>query len=142
MYPLNSLGYDGLGDGTRPELRGAESSWMWRRWGLLIGGRFYAHGVSVAEPSSLTIDLNRACTSYSARVGMDDLGKRRDAARFAVYADGVLLWRSPVVHRGDPAVPLQVELAGRRTLRLVVERHGSVGHTALATWAESGISCA
>jgi hypothetical protein len=40
---------------------------------------------------------------------------------FSVYADGVRLWRSGLVEGGDPAVPAQVNLTGRSTVRLVVE---------------------
>ncbi|MFF8233308.1 sigma-70 family RNA polymerase sigma factor [Streptomyces caelestis] len=40
---------------------------------------------------------------------------------FSVYADGVRLWRSGLVEGGDPAVPVQVNLTGSSTVRLVVE---------------------
>ncbi|WP_431043557.1 sigma-70 family RNA polymerase sigma factor [Streptomyces sp. P1-3] len=140
-YQLNRLEFSGAGDGTEPELRQGESSWLWQRWGLSIGGTPYPHGVTVGEPSSLTIDLNRACVSYSAYVGIDDLTLGLGAARFSVYADGVRLWRSPMIHGGDPAVPVQVPLSGRKTIRLVVDRHGSLGKVALADWAQSVIKC-
>ncbi|WP_372442688.1 NPCBM/NEW2 domain-containing protein [Streptomyces pactum] len=123
-------------------MRRGESSWMWQRSSLSIGGRTYPDGVTVAEPSSLTIDLNRPCTAYRAVAGIDDLSAEPgSAARFAVYADGVLLWRSRMLHAGEPAVPVSVGLSGRRTVRLVVERHGSVDRKAMADWADSSIDC-
>ena len=43
-------------------MRLGESSWVWQRYGLSVGGKQYAHGVTVSSRSSVTIDLNRACT--------------------------------------------------------------------------------
>jgi hypothetical protein len=92
--------------------------------------------------SSVTIDLNRSCSSYDALVGVDDLTLRLGKVRFAVYADGVRLWRSGLVEGGDPAVPVHVNLVGRSTVRLVVEPRGALDNVALADWAESRFTCA
>jgi hypothetical protein len=46
-----------------------------------------------------------------------------------------------VLEGGDPAVPVHVNLAGRETVRLVVEPHGTVDTLLLADWAESKFSC-
>ncbi len=97
--------------------------------------------MSVHGPSSVLIDLNRPCTAYDAVVGVDDLSLGLGALRFSVYADGVRLWRSDVLHGGDRAVPVHVPLAGRKTLRLVVEPQSATGVVALGTWAQSQVSC-
>ncbi|WP_244943000.1 NPCBM/NEW2 domain-containing protein [Streptomyces inhibens] len=130
-----------MGDGTKPEVRTIGSGWMWQRQSPRIDGTTYAHGVSVHAPSSVIIDLHRQCTAYDAVVGVDDLGLGLGALRFSVYADGVRLWRSAVVHGGEPAVPVHVPLAGRRTLRLVVDPVTPVDVLALGDWAQSQISC-
>ncbi|MFC8278198.1 sigma-70 family RNA polymerase sigma factor [Streptomyces sp. NPDC057271] len=145
VYQVNQLDYGVFGDGTKPEVRIGDSSWMWQRDGLSIGGTRYAHGVSVHAPSALVIDLNRQCTGYDALVGVDDLSApiRVGGLRFAVYGDGEPLWRSNVVRPGDPAVPVHVDLTGLRTIRLVVEEHTApFGRVAVADWAQSRISCA
>ncbi|MER7959474.1 sigma-70 family RNA polymerase sigma factor [Streptomyces sp. NPDC096030] len=144
VYQVNQLDYGVFGDGTEPEVRIGDSSWMWQREGLSIGGTRYAHGVSVHAPSALVIDLNRQCTAYDALVGVDDLSAplRAGGVRFAVYGDGERLWRSDVVRPGGPAVPVHVDLAGLRTIRLVVEEHTPFGRAAVADWAQSRISCA
>ncbi|MFE5938314.1 sigma-70 family RNA polymerase sigma factor [Streptomyces sp. NPDC056470] len=143
VYQVNQLDYGVFGDGTEPEVRIGDSSWMWQRDGLSIGGTRYAHGVSVHAPSALVIDLNRQCTAYDALVGVDDLSAplRAGGVRFAVYGDGERLWRSDVVRPGGPAVPVHVDLAGLRTIRLVVEEHTPFGRAAVADWAQSRISC-
>lgn len=141
VYQVNRLGYGVFGDHTGPEVRHDESSWMWQRSGMSIGGRQYGHGVTVHGRSSVTIDLNRDCMAYDALVGVDDLTPGVRAVRFSVYGDGVRLWRSAALRRGDAAVPVHVPLAGHATLRLVVEPADLSGMAALADWAESRITC-
>ncbi|WP_172639126.1 sigma-70 family RNA polymerase sigma factor [Streptomyces tailanensis] len=142
VYQRNELEYDLLGDGTEPEMRLDEDSWVWQRYGVSIAGKSYAHGVTVHGRSSVTVDLNRRCTAYDALVGVDDLtpsglGK----VSFSVYGDGGPLWKSGLVQGGDPAVPVHVNLAGRETVRLVVEPHSHLDVEALADWAESRFTC-
>ncbi|MEE1797200.1 sigma-70 family RNA polymerase sigma factor [Streptomyces sp. JV176] len=140
-YQVNELAYSILGDGTEPEVRLAESGWLWQRSSVSIGGTRYAHGVTMHASSSVTIDLNRSCATYAALVGVDDLTLGQGSVRFSLYGDGTRLWRSPVLHGGDAAVPVQVGISGQRTIRLVVEPHTPFGVVALADWARSRISC-
>ncbi|MBR8642432.1 sigma-70 family RNA polymerase sigma factor [Streptomyces tuirus] len=142
VYQWSELSYDISGDGTEPEMRIGSSSWVWQRHGLSVGDQRYPHGVTVHGRSSVTIDLNRSCSSYEALVGVDDMTLKLGEVSFSVYADGVRLWRSAPVEGGDPAVPVQVNLTGRSTVRLVVEPHGDVlGNLVLADWAESRFTC-
>ncbi|MFC9130257.1 sigma-70 family RNA polymerase sigma factor [Streptomyces sp. NPDC057099] len=142
VYQWSELSYDISGDGTEPEMRIGASSWVWKRYGMSVGDQRFAQGVTVHGRSSVTIDLNRSCSSYDALVGVDDLTLRLGKVRFSVYADGVRLWRSGLVEGGDPAVPVHVDLAGRSTVRLVVEPRGALDNVALADWAESKFTCA
>ncbi|QES42451.1 RNA polymerase subunit sigma-24 [Streptomyces venezuelae] len=141
VYQWNELKYGLTGDGTGPEMRLTESSWVWQRWGLSVGDKRYAHGVTVHGRSSVTIDLNRSCATYDAVVGVDDMTMGLGKVRFSVYGDGARLWQSPLVKGGDPAVPVHVGLAGRKTIRLVVEPHTPFDTTALADWAQSRLTC-
>ncbi|QIK07975.1 sigma-70 family RNA polymerase sigma factor [Streptomyces sp. ID38640] len=140
-YRVNALAHDFMGDGSRPEVRTLGSSWLWQRQAPQIAGTRYAHGVSVHARSSVTIDLNRRCTAFDAVAGVDDVSPGPGALRFSVYADGVRLWQSPVVRGREPAVPLHVPLAGRKTLRLVTDPATPFGAAALADWAQSTIIC-
>ncbi|GGR69785.1 MULTISPECIES: sigma-70 family RNA polymerase sigma factor [Streptomyces] len=142
VYELSALRFDVSGDGTEPEIRLGGSSWVWQRYGMSIGGRTYARGVTVHGESSVTIDLNRQCSAYDAWAGVDDMTLGLGKVSFSVYADGVPLWRSGVVKGRGPAVPVHVDLAGRRTVRLVVEPHDhGLGRVASADWAESRFTC-
>lgn len=139
VYRVGRLGYDPLGNASEPTIRTGDR--VWQRRGPGIGGTRYDHGVTVTTPSSVTIDLNRSCTSYDALAGIDDLAPGLGAARFSVYGDGTRLWRSGVVRGGDAAVPVHVPLAGRGTLRLVVEAVDVPQPVNVADWAMSRISC-
>ncbi|MFJ5260452.1 sigma-70 family RNA polymerase sigma factor [Streptomyces sp. NPDC088387] len=141
VYQWSELAYDVSGDGTRPEMRIGQSSWVWQRSGLSIGGRTYDHGVTVHGSSSVTIDLNRDCTAYDALVGVDDMTLKLGNVSFSVYGDGARLWKSGPVRGGDPAVPVHVNLAGRETVRLVVEPHSAFDRLLPVDWAQSRFSC-
>ncbi|MER5979344.1 sigma-70 family RNA polymerase sigma factor [Streptomyces sp. NPDC001857] len=131
VFRLGELDFDLVGDGSRPEIRLARSSWVWQR----------DSGVTVHGDSSVTVELNRACTAFDALVGVDDLTRHLGGVSFAVHADGVPLWTSGALEDGDPAVPVHVDLAGRRTVRLEVDPRGGLGTVALADWAESRFTC-
>ncbi|MFF7476261.1 sigma-70 family RNA polymerase sigma factor [Streptomyces sp. NPDC008092] len=141
VYQWSELRFDVTGDGTGPEMRLRESSWVWQRYGVTVAGKEYAHGVTVHGRSSVTIDLNRQCTAYDAMAGVDDMTLGLGEVTFAVYADGVRLWQSGVVAGGQAAVPVHVDLTGRRTVRLVVEPQTAFDRVALADWAESKFTC-
>ncbi|MFC8143886.1 sigma-70 family RNA polymerase sigma factor [Streptomyces paradoxus] len=141
VYQWSELSYDISGDGTKPEMRIGSSSWVWQRSGLSVGAQRYTHGVTVHGRSSVTIDLNRSCSSYDALVGVDDMTLRLGKVYFSLYADGVRLWRSPLVEGGDPAVPVHVNLTGRSTVRLVVEPRSALDNLMPVDWAESRFTC-
>ncbi|MDH6215270.1 sigma-70 family RNA polymerase sigma factor [Streptomyces pseudovenezuelae] len=141
VYQWSELSYNVAGDGTGPEMRLGESSWVWQRYGVTIADTKYAHGVTVHGRSSVTIDLNRDCTAYDALVGVDDMTLGIGRVHFSVYADGARLWRSGTVRGGDRAVPVHVNLAGHETVRLVVEALSDFDSLALADWAESKFTC-
>ncbi|MEN8650059.1 sigma-70 family RNA polymerase sigma factor [Streptomyces sp. 21So2-11] len=141
VYQVNRLDYGVFGDHTKPEVRIGESSWLWQRYGMSIGGKQYGHGVTVHGSSSVTIDLNRSCTTYDALAGVDDMTMGFGAVRFSVYGDGALLWKSQVVRGNDSAVPVHADVSGRTTIRLVVEPHDPFSSVVLSDWAQSRISC-
>ncbi|MEV7319744.1 sigma-70 family RNA polymerase sigma factor [Streptomyces sp. NPDC093970] len=141
VYRWSELRFDVTGDGTRPEMRLGESSWVWQRYGESVAGERYASGVTVHGWSSVTIDLNRECTAYDAMAGVDDMTLGLGKVVFSVYADGQRLWRSGTVQGGQAAVPVHVDLTGHRTVRLVVEPGTGLDSVALADWADSRFSC-
>lgn len=141
-FPLARLGHSAFGRHTGPELETWSSSWVWQRWGLVVGGQRFGQGITVNSRSSVEITLNRQCTSFSARAGVDGLSLLTDGTvRFSVYADGQRLWRSGALGYVDAPAAVQVPLSGRSTLRLVVEQAGQGSLPTLASWADAVISC-
>jgi RNA polymerase sigma factor (sigma-70 family) len=145
VYPLYLLSWSPLGrshdDVHAPTLRAGGFSGVWQREGLRIGGTRFAHGVTVPAPSSVTVDLHRACTAFDALAGLDDLALRTGSVTFTVYGDGKRLWSSAPLRGGHAAVPVHVPLDGVSTLRLTTTPRGLLGVTAAADWASSRISC-
>ena len=141
VYQWSGLSYNLGGDGTKPEMRIGESSWVWQRYGMAVAGKQYVHGVTVHGESSVTVDLNRTCSAYDAVVGVDDMTLGLGRVYFSVYADGVRLWQSGLIQGGHRAVPVHVNLAGHRTVRLVVQPQSSFDSLTLADWAEAKFTC-
>lgn len=141
-YRLAALATDLFGDGTEPEIVVGRSGWWWQREEVDAGGRTYDHGVTVQAKSSLTIELNRACTRYRSAAGIDDAMYRRGAARFSVYGDDARLWHSDWVGAGEEAAVVDVGLpSGTETLRLESDPRHPVHTPLLVDWADSVIDC-
>ncbi|WP_405424334.1 sigma-70 family RNA polymerase sigma factor [Streptomyces erythrochromogenes] len=141
-FRLAALPYSVQGDHSGPELQTWRSSWVWQRWGLRVGDRRFAQGITVNSRSSVEIALNRQCTGFSAWVGVDGLSLLTDGSvRFSVYADGQRLWQSGALGYEDPPAAVQVSLAGRKSLRLVVEQAAPGRVPTLASWADAVIAC-
>lgn len=140
VYEVNALPFTGTGDSGGPTVMPSVLSWYWQRHGLSIGDTTYANGITVHAPSTVTIDLNRACRSYDAYVGVDRFSLGAGTLRFLVYGDGRLLSGSGPVTARDGAVPVHADLTGTHTVRLVVV--GDLVSVAdQADWADSRISC-
>ncbi|MGW7189428.1 NPCBM/NEW2 domain-containing protein, partial [Streptomyces sp. NPDC054838] len=141
-YQLARLEHSVYGEHAGPELETWRSSWVWQRWGLVVGGQQFGQGITVNSRSSVEISLNRQCSAFSARVGVDRTTLIADGeVRFSVYGDGRRLWQSHPLGYDDAPVGVEVPLAGTTTLRLVVERAGQGRLPALASWADAVVGC-
>ncbi|GAA2138863.1 hypothetical protein GCM10009760_20460 [Kitasatospora kazusensis] len=120
-----------------------DSGWLWRRNGLSLDGEYHRHGLSVRAPSTVTVDLNRPCTSFQAVTGLDDLGLRVGDVVFSVQGgDGRTLWQSGRVGPDDGPLPVRVPLDGQQSIRLVVSpAAGGWGLINLADWADARFTC-
>lgn len=91
--------------------------------GLLLGGRAFARGLGTHADSTIVFELPRGYSTLSAVVGVDDevpLDKATGAFRFEVLADGVSLWSSTPLKRGDPGLKVNVPINNARRLELRV----------------------
>jgi alpha-galactosidase len=82
--------------------------------------REHIKGLGVHAPSLIRYRLGRACTRFSADVGIDDDQHGRGSVHFEVWADGERLFQSGVLTGTSPALPIDLNVTGRRELRLFV----------------------
>ncbi|MFD9124649.1 NPCBM/NEW2 domain-containing protein [Kitasatospora sp. NPDC059571] len=108
-----------------------------------IGDGVYRHALAARVPSGVAIDLNRSCTSFDAVAGPDAVTVGQGALVFSVQGDdGEVLWRSAAVRPGDGPVRVHAPLAGRHSVRLVVERLADRWSLIdVADWADARLTC-
>ncbi|MDH6112189.1 RNA polymerase sigma factor (sigma-70 family) [Kitasatospora sp. MAP12-15] len=127
-----------------PSIDTAASDWLWQRQGLSLGGNSYRRGITMAAPSTVTLDLNRPCSTYQAVAGVDDLTLPGGSAVFSVTGDDDrTLWTSPPLRVGQPPVPVLVPVTGQHSIRLVVTPADDLWWSpgSLADWASARFTC-
>lgn len=104
---------------------------------LTIAGTVYAHGIGSHANSEWTLDLKGVARQFRALVGVDDEVGKFGSVVFVVCVDGQEAARTPVLHGGDAAVPISVDLTGAREMTLTVEDAGDGIDYDHADWAEA-----
>ncbi|MBA3936646.1 MAG: NPCBM/NEW2 domain-containing protein [Planctomycetes bacterium] len=105
-----------------------------------IGGIPFAHGFGTHAPCELQVALAGGSSRFTASVGVDDeqgATGRNGSVEFTISGDGKELWRSGVMHGGDPSKPVDVEVSGVRTLILAVGNGGDGNGGDHADWADA-----
>ena len=126
VEPNRSNGEQGRGDGKA----------------LTVGGRVFDRGLGVHAASEIRYALGSQCSTFSALVGIDDEVGQRGSAQFRVYGDGKLLFDSGLRRGGNPALALNVSVAGVKELRLSVSDGGDNNYYDHADWAQAAVECA
>ncbi len=98
---------------------------------LTIAGSNYATGIGTHAGSSIWINTGGHTDHFSALCGIDDEVKDADGVakhpvEFEVFGDGKLLFDSKKMHAGDPAIQVDVDLKGIKTVLLTVIPFGSI----------------
>lgn len=111
---------------------------------LTIAGKRFDAGLGTHADSLLAIDLSTKARRFTAAAGLDDEVSgdprwKNAAVVFTVYGDGKKLWSSEKMHVGDPAVPVDVDLSGVKTLYLTVASAGEGIDFSHADWANATI---
>jgi alpha-galactosidase len=108
---------------------------------LTIGGATYATGIGAHADSAVHVHLGRACSVFSAKVGVDDEVGDRGSVRFQVYGDGKLLAYSNPIGGAQGSTALNVAIGGYRTLELRVTDGRDTVDYDHADWGEARITC-
>jgi alpha-galactosidase len=109
---------------------------------LTVAGRTFSRGVGTHAHSTLWIDLGGRAGRFEAWVGFDDAANGPGSVQFRVVADGERRFQSEVLRAGDPAVAVNVDLAGVRTLLLQVLDGGDGNSYDHANWGEARLTMA
>ncbi len=100
---------------------------------LRIAGQTYEKGVGTQLETTIFIAINGA-THFTALAGVDDATTTNDAVIFEVQADGQMLWHSAELRKGQPPVAIDLDLRGKKELRLLTLETGRALSQAHADW--------
>ncbi len=105
---------------------------------ISLAGLKFEHGVGTHAYSEFALSLDGQAQSFSAQVGVDDGAAGSDAAiEFVIYSGDCQIWRSGVCRLGEKPRDCRVELAGVKSLELVVRAAGSGIDYDHADWADA-----
>ena len=121
----HSNGEDGAGDGGPITLDGVQ----------------YAKGLGTHAPSSVSVRLGGNCTTFTAKVGVDDEMEDRGKVSFKVLVDGVAKYTSDLLTGTSPTADVSVNVAGGQTLTLQVTDGGDGITSDHADWADAKLTC-
>jgi hypothetical protein len=111
---------------------------------LSINGIAYTKGIGTHAPSEIRYLLDRACTTFSAIVGIDDeVTGGKGSAVFQVFVDREARPRfeSGLMTAASVAQVVNVPITGVNELRLVVTHGGDHIHYDHADWADAKVTC-
>ena len=105
---------------------------------ITINGKTFDRGVGTHATSRLYVDAKANAEKFLASVGIDDSAlKKPGSVVFKVIGDGKTLWKSEVVKPGQPALPVEVDLKGIKTVLLLVTDAGDGIDYDHADWADA-----
>lgn len=102
---------------------------------LTLGGAVYPHGIGTHAESAFVINLHQSATRFAAVVGVDDEVGSKGSVTFIVTVDGKVAAKTGVLHGGDKAQRLSVDLTGANRLVLHVTSGGDGINFDHADWA-------
>lgn len=109
---------------------------------ITINGKIYKKGVGVNAPSKITLHLGGKCTVFTSDIGVDDeVVSPQASVVFAVWGDGKMLYKSPVMRATDDAITINVNVTGKKEMSLVVTDAGDGPDYDHADWADAQLRC-
>ncbi|HVR21084.1 MAG TPA: NPCBM/NEW2 domain-containing protein [Polyangiaceae bacterium] len=108
---------------------------------IALRGQEYAKGLGVGGPSVVVYRLGRACTRFSADVGISDDTAGNGTAIFQVFADGEKIFDSDVVAGDSAMVPIDLDVTDRGQLKLTVMTTDDGKSWDRAVWADARVVC-
>ncbi len=108
---------------------------------LTLNGTVYAKGLGAHAASDIRSTLGGTCTSFTAKVGVDDEMGANGSVVFQVWADGVKLADSGLMTALTATKTLTADVTGRTTLQLVITNGGDNVTADHGDWADAQLTC-
>ena len=105
---------------------------------ITLNGTTYSKGLGVHAISEIHYALNGAYSTFTSDVGVDD-ESWGGSVQFQVYGDGVKLFDSGIVHKGDTIQHISVNVSGVQDLELYVGDGGDGISNDHADWAGAAL---
>ncbi|UJP09344.1 endo-alpha-N-acetylgalactosaminidase family protein [Microbacterium sp. KUDC0406] len=121
-----SNGEQGAGDGTP----------------LTLNGVVFEKGLGAHAPSTVKYFLGGQCTTFTAKVGVDDAQPTRGSVEFSVKVDGTTVVTSPLMKPTSETFDLTADVTGGQYVELVVGEGGDGNGNDHADWADAKFTCA
>jgi hypothetical protein len=109
---------------------------------LRIAGQHFAHGFGTHAPGELDLTLKGGSARFTASVGVDDEEGEtgsNGSVEFIISGDGSVRWRSGIMHGGEPAKRVDLDVSGIATLVLAVSDGGDGNGGDHADWADAAL---
>ncbi len=91
---------------------------------LIIAGQKFDNGVGTHSISTFLLNVDGKGKSFSAVVGLDDEANKQGSVEFYVLGDKKILWQSGIMHKGDAAKNIDVDISKIKKLGLLVTDAG------------------
>ncbi|MBB5364655.1 NPCBM/NEW2 domain-containing protein, partial [Deinococcus humi] len=101
---------------------------------MSINGQKYTSGFGVHANSTMTFAIGGKCSRFISDVGIDDEVANKGSVVFQVYADGTKLFDSGKMTGADATKTIDISVAGRKELKLVVTDAGDKNNQDHADW--------
>ncbi len=107
---------------------------------IIINGEAMGRGLGMHAPAEMTFNLAGSCTAFQAEVGIDEEMKDAGSVVFQVWGDDVLLGETETITGWEGPVPVDIEITGVQSLRLVADDAGDNGSDH-ADWGKARVVC-
>lgn len=136
---LSNMGWDSATNGWGPTERNKSNGDIGAGDGrtISLNGQTYASGLGVHSNSALTFTLNGQCSTFASDIGVDEEVGTKGSVVFQVYADGIKLYDSGLMTGSSGTKNVNVSVAGRKQLKLVVTDAGDGLYYDHADWANA-----
>jgi hypothetical protein len=108
---------------------------------ITLAGVVYAKGLGTHAASDVRYAMNGKCTSFTAKVGIDDEVGNNGTVVFQVFSDATKVYDSGVLTGASATATATANVTGGTTLRLVVTNGGDNINYDHGDWADAKLTC-